>query len=66
MQLNETDTRVKLIVTFLVLNVGIGALLQFLESHKMDDEPVKIPYATTYTMTNSSYIGTASTTTTTI
>lgn len=66
MGLNEADTKAKMIVAFLILTVGIGTLVQFLEGHMMEDEPVKIPYVPTYTMTNSSYIGTASTTTTTI
>lgn len=66
MMLNEADTRVKLIATVLVLAVGIGTFIQFLENHKMDDEPVKIPYVPTYTMTSPSYVGTASTITTTI
>lgn len=66
MQLNEADPKARLIISVLILTVGIGTLLQFLEGHKIDDEPAKIPYVTTYTMTNSSYIGTASTTTTII
>ena len=66
MQLNEAETKAKLIISVLILTLGIGTLLQFLEGHKIDDEPVRSPYVPTYTMTSSSYIGTASITTTTI
>lgn len=66
MSCNEADTRAKLIVTVLVLAVGIGTFIQFLENHKMYDEPLRIPYVPTYTMANSTYAGTASITTMTL
>lgn len=66
MGLNEADTRAKFIVLVLILAVGISITLQLLEDYKLDDEPVRIPYIPTYTTTNPTYAGTASTTTTTL
>lgn len=69
MQLNEAGTKAKLIVSILILIVGIGTLLQFLEGHKIDHGPVKTYSFSISQGPTSNYAGTASnpsTTTTTL
>lgn len=65
MELNEADIKAKLIISVLILTVGIDTLLQFLEGHKTDDEPVRTYSVTISQGSTSSYAGTASNSSTT-
>ena len=59
------DTYIKIKVFILISVLGIGIAIHFLHNIKVDDEPSKSSYIPIVTFTSSSYIGTASTTTTT-